>query len=182
MGLNWNRLKVEPAVALNDLKIFTTDYLDGLMREASVSPRLRQHRNLHGSFQEPCQRLFNALGRETYIRPHRHSVEQGAETLIAVRGTMVLVLFDDQGSINEFHYFGGGEQATRHSLSVGVEIPCGIWHTILAIDTENILLEVKAGPFNPKEPKEVARWAPEEGSECVSAYMQKMREQISSKT
>lgn len=170
---------VESPTALSALKIFTVGYLDGLIREASASPRLRQHRNLHVSFQEPCQRLFNALGRETYIRPHRHTPDQGTETLIAVRGRMVLVLFDDAGSMVEYHSFGAGVHSEQFGLSVGVEIPCGVWHTVLAMESENVLLEIKAGPFNPASPKEFAAWAPEEGSEPVSRFLQKLRGMLS---
>lgn len=166
-------------MTLAGLKVFTPDYLDVLMREASVSPRLRLHRNLHASFQEPCQRLFNALARETYIPPHRHAPDQGVETLIAVRGRMVLVLFDAAGSIVEHHTFGAGEESEQLGFAVGVEIPCGVWHTVLAIGSENVLLEIKAGPFNPTNPKELAVWAPEEGSEQASLYLEKIRETIS---
>ena len=53
------------------MKIFSTDYLDGLTAKAQVNPRKRQHQNIHESYEDPCQRLFNAI-EPGNIRPHRH--------------------------------------------------------------------------------------------------------------
>lgn len=167
-----------PSEFLSGLKVFSFDYLDSLIIEASASPRLRQHRNLHASFEDPCQRLFNALGRDTYIRPHRHLQERGVETLIAVQGEMVLILFDDKGSIVEFHFLGAASSSARPGRSVGVEIPHGMWHTVLAMESANILLEIKAGPFDPEKPKELAEWAPKEGSCDAGRYLDQLRSAV----
>ncbi|NTU50093.1 MAG: cupin fold metalloprotein, WbuC family, partial [Desulfobulbaceae bacterium] len=53
------------------MKVFSADYLDHLTLEAETGIRLRQHRNIHTDYQEPCQRLFNAIETHSYIRPHR---------------------------------------------------------------------------------------------------------------
>jgi cupin fold WbuC family metalloprotein len=55
--------------------VFGSEYLDELSGLAKVSPRLRQHRNIHTSYDDPCQRLFNAIEPESYIRPHRHAAD-----------------------------------------------------------------------------------------------------------
>ena len=78
------------------MKIFDAQYLDDLTGKAKVSPRLRQHRNVHQSYQDACQRLFNAIEPGSYIRPHRHASNPREELQIAVRGVMALVTFDEQ--------------------------------------------------------------------------------------
>lgn len=152
--------------------------LDDLVDRAATSPRLRQHANLHASYSEPCQRLFNAIGVDSYIRPHRHRVDPKTETLLAVRGRLTLVLFDEQGHVIEVVDFGAA--AHQSGCEVGVELSPGVWHTVLAEEPGSVLFEVKAGPFEPVLAKEWAPWAPEEGSAEVSAYMAQLRRTVRS--
>jgi cupin fold WbuC family metalloprotein len=157
------------------VKVFSADYLDSLVEEASQSPRARQHRNIHEHYDDPCQRFLNAIGTDSYIRPHRHSLDPKAETLIAVRGQFALITFDDAGAILNIVRFGTETDAT---VPVGADLPPGTWHTIIALVTGSILLELKAGPFNPNAAKEPAPWAPEEGTSEGREYLQRLRELI----
>lgn len=97
------------------VKVFSVDYLDSLAHEASQSPRARQHRNIHGCYDGPCQRFLNA----SYIRAHRHSLDPKAETLIAVRGQFALITFDDAGAILNVVRFGKETDAT---VPVGADL------------------------------------------------------------
>jgi cupin fold WbuC family metalloprotein len=158
------------------VKVFSADYLDSLVAEASQSPRARQHRNIHERYDDPCQRFLNAIGTDSYIRPHRHSLDPKAETLIAVRGQFALITFDDAGAITNIVRFG--TEKADSALPVGADLPPGTWHTIIALVAGAILLELKAGPFNPNAAKEPAPWAPEEGTPEGRAYLQRLRELI----
>ncbi len=151
-------------------------FLDDLVDRAAISPRLRQHANLHASYSEPCQRLFNAIGVDSYIRPHRHLADPKTETLLAVRGRLTLVLFDEQGHVMEAVDFGAA--AHQAGCDVGVELSPGVWHTVLAEEPGSVLFEVKAGPFEPELAKEWAPWAPAEGSVDVAAYMATLRRAV----
>ncbi|HEY8608906.1 MAG TPA: WbuC family cupin fold metalloprotein [Noviherbaspirillum sp.] len=158
------------------MKFFSRSWLDDLAAEAARSPRLRQSRNLHESYGEPCQRLFNAICESSYIRPHRHSLDPKTECLVAVRGCMTLVLFDDAGELVEAVRFGvSGCDGAAH---VGVELPPGAWHTVLADTPDAILFEVKAGPFDPSQAKELASWAPEEGSDGAAPYLSDLKRRV----
>jgi len=157
------------------VKVFSADYLDSLVEEASESPRARQHRNIHERYDDPCQRFLNAIGTDSYIRPHRHSLDPKAETLIAVRGQFALITFDDAGAILSIVRFG---TETDAALPVGADLPPGTWHTIIALVAGAILLELKAGPFNPNAAKEPAPWAPEEGTSDAREYLERLRELI----
>ena len=156
------------------LKVFSAEYLDDLVLQAVASPRRRQHRNIHIDYTDHCQRLFNAIEPNSYLRPHRHSPAQGAETMIAVRGLMALVVFDDNGEIKQFQRFGAGSRLVDRNIAVGAETPPATWHTVVSLESGSVLLEVKAGPFDPLAPKFPAPWAPAEGTSEGSAYLGKL--------
>ena len=158
------------------MKVFNTQYLHDLTDQAKSSPRLRQHRNIHQNYQDACQRLFNAIEPGSYIRPHRHASEPKDELLIAIRGSMALITFDDKGSVTGILRFGSEKYGS--DLAVGAEVACNTWHTVVALDAGCVLLEVKAGPFDPNQPKDLAPWAPEEGSEAAADYLNRVLERI----
>lgn len=157
------------------IKIFSTEYLSSLIEEATSSARARRHRNIHSSYEDPCQRFMNAIGINSYIRPHRHAMEPKSETLIAVLGKFALFIFDDEGTVQDIIRFGTEYYANEDQLSIGVDIPPGIWHTIVALEPRSILLELKAGPFDPSLAKEPALWAPEEESLDGALYLQRLQ-------
>ena len=70
---------------------FDHAYLDTLCTQARASPRLRQHRNVHTDYADPCQRVFNAITTRSYLVPHRHALSPRDETMLAVRGRLALV-------------------------------------------------------------------------------------------
>lgn len=157
--------------------VFSTEFLDDLCLRGEAAPRKRLHSNIHRSFHEPVQRLFNAIGVDSYIRPHRHSESAGDELLLAVRGVMALLTFDDEGCITNVARFGqavGGDVP----ISVGVELPSGVWHTVVAQVPGSVLFEVKKGPFQPEQAKEFALWAPVEGTPESKVYLSRLRDAV----
>ena len=94
--------------------------------------------------------------------------------LIAIRGSMALVTFDDQGSVKGILRFGSQNRGS--DLAVGAEVASSTWHTVVALEAGCVLLEVKAGPFDPSQPKNLAQWAPEEGSEIAQGYLRDLVE------
>lgn len=156
------------------MKIFDAQYLAKLSSQAKNNPRLRQHSNIHHTNQDNCQRLFNAIELGSYIRPHRHLTDPKEELLIAIRGKMALVTFDEQGNVIDILSFGTERGGV--SLPIGAEVSNGTWHTVVALETGCILLEVKAGPFDPDQPKDLAPWAPEEFSGAAADYLNQLIE------
>lgn len=136
---------------------------------------MRQHLNIHQSYEDACQRLLNAIGTDSYIRPHRHALDPKTETLFAIRGEFALVLFDDCGTPGAIVRFGTNELGVTQNA--GIELPPGSWHTVLALTEGAVLLEVKAGPFKVDAAKEFAPWAPGEGSDEAQAYFLALRKQ-----
>jgi cupin fold WbuC family metalloprotein len=170
--ISFNRFQLTLNYNSSVMKIFNAKFLDNLSSDARVTPRKRMSENIHGSYLEPCQRLFNAIEPDSYIRPHRHSIDRRDELLIAVRGLMVLILFDDVGNLVRVVSFGSEKH--RLALSFGVEVPSSAWHTVISLSPGSVLLEVKAGPFDPERPKEKAPWAPEEGSSAAVEYLKRL--------
>ncbi len=154
------------------MDVFSSKYLNTLISEAGVSDRKRQHRNIHRSFDEKCQRLINAIGVDSYIAPHRHRLDPKSECLIAVRGLFAAVIFSDKGTVEKIDFFGTEK---FKNLSVGLELPPEVWHTVVALTQGSILCEVKEGPFDPKKAKEFAPWAPSEGSADAQDYFDQLR-------
>ena len=143
--------------------------MDSLSSAARASPRARQHLNLHASYDDPCQRLLNAVLPHSYIRPHRHADNPKQETLIALRGTFGAFLFAEDGRVVLAATLGG-EPAIP-----ALEVDPREWHTVIALSEDAVLLETKGGPFDPAAAKELAPWAPEEGSDEAMCYLAGLR-------
>ncbi len=69
-----------------------------------------------------------------------------------------------------------GSQNLGSDSAAGAEVPSSTWHTVVALEPGCVLLEVKGGPFDPSQPKDLAPWAPEEGSAMVQGYLQGLAE------
>lgn len=156
-------------------RAFSGFFLAELTGRALASERRRQHYNMHANYEDPCQRFFNAIEPESYIRPHRHDITQGVETLVAVRGKMALLIFDDVGQVTQVQKFGVERLQVNSDVAVVVEVGPFTWHTVLALESGSVLLEVKAGPFNPRSPKQPALWAPEEATEQAVDYLKSLK-------
>lgn len=147
------------------LKIVTPASLDELSRAAQAGPRRRLNLNMHGDYADPCQRLFNAVEPDSYLRPHRHTDPPKPECFVAVRGGFHVLIFDDAGTIIErIHLAPAGPV-------VAVDVPAGAWHAIVALEPGSIFFETKPGPYTPLTDKDFAPWAPAEGSEEANKYL-----------
>ena len=154
------------------MQIFDDSLLKKLSSQARSNPRLRKNFNLHSSYDEPSQRLLNAMEPDSYIRPHRHQIDPKSECFVAIRGKFALVTFNNEGDIEQLVRFGPGGDA------VGAELPPGVWHTVVCLEHGSIFFETKSGPYNPILKKDMAPWAPEEKSDGALEYLQKLRSMI----
>ncbi len=53
---------------------------------------------------------------------------------------------------------------------MGVEVSSDVWHTVIALESGSVLLEVKAGSFDPSRPKGIVLWVPKKGSARAKKY------------
>lgn len=143
--------------------------LDALENRARVSPRARQHLNLHSDYSDPCQRFLNAILSHSYIRPHRHASDPKVETLFVLRGRIGVLTFDDAGAVKTTAIL------SPQDGTLGAELASGTWHTAIALSSCAIMLEMKAGPFSPDAAKDMASWAPADDSLEASSYLEYLR-------
>jgi cupin fold WbuC family metalloprotein len=101
-----------------------------------------------------------------------------AEDLIAIRGLFALVVFADTGTIEKVIRFGTEKYAETTALGCGVALSPCVWHTVVALTEGAILFEVKEGPFVPGAAKELAAWAPNEGTPESAQYLQFLQTSI----
>jgi cupin fold WbuC family metalloprotein len=140
------------------MKTITPRDLAMLSAEARGSARQRKNLNLHPTLTDPVQRLLNAFEPGTYVRPHRHSDPGKWELFAILHGRALVLAFDAAGIVQERH-----ELAPAGAVQV-IEIAAGTWHTLAALESGTLLLEVKPGPYTPAGPQDFAPWAPPEGT------------------
>jgi len=155
------------------IRLIDTQLLDAVSREAQASPRRRKNRNFHPADDFPAHRLLNAIEPDSYIAPHRHLDLRKDETMIVLRGSLGLVIFDDAGVVTQTAVLAAnGVCADR---CCGVDIPHGVWHALVALASGTVFLEAKAGPYLPLAPAERAAWAPPEGDMAATDYLTMLR-------
>ncbi|MGE0711308.1 MAG: WbuC family cupin fold metalloprotein [Planctomycetota bacterium] len=143
--------------------------LDALTAEACESPRGRKNRNLHHRAEDPCHRLLNAIEPRSYVAPHCHADPSKDETLSVLRGRVGLVRFDAWGGAAEILVLGAG------ALAQVATIPAGSFHSLVSLEEGTVLLEAKAGPYQPPQAHERADWAPAEGDPRAAEYLEELR-------
>ncbi|WP_442507036.1 WbuC family cupin fold metalloprotein [Novipirellula sp. SH528] len=138
------------------VSIFDKALLAELCEQATESPRLRAHHNIHSSLDEPCQRMLVAIQNGSYVRPHRHLLDPKAETIFAISGSIGVICFDHTGEIIGSHRLGG-----MKADAIGCDVAAGVWHTIVCLEPNSVFLEAKSGPYVPFGPDDFAPWSPE---------------------
>jgi cupin fold WbuC family metalloprotein len=139
--------------------------------KAAASPRRRAHHNLH-DMSEPCHRLAVGLQPDTYIPPHRHLSADKAETLLVLQGRLGLLLFAENGSLQQTRLLEAGGDCQ------GVDLAPGQFHALVVLAADTILFECKAGPYRPLVEAEQVAWAPREGEPGMTEYLAWMRAQF----
>ncbi len=146
----------------------TQQLLKNLSVEAITSPRRRKNHNFHENNEAQAHRLLNAIEPNSYVMPHKHNDPNKAETMICLSGKLGLIVFDSTGNVQQTLIL------EADSETVGVDIPHGIFHTVLALESGTVFFEAKAGPFVPITTEEKAPWAPAEGDDLVTNYLAKL--------
>ena len=141
------------------------DFFNTLILKANSSDRKRAHHNLHKEFDEPVQRLCIALIKGTYVRPHHHSQKNKWELMLGLKGSLGLVIFNDEGVIID------KLTLTPGSSTSGLELVPNTWHAVYPQTEEAVILEIKEGPYTPAKESDFAEWAPREGDSTVPEFL-----------
>lgn len=127
------------------------------------------NRNLHPSDDSRCHRLLNAVEPASYIRPHRHLDPEKDEAFILLSGRLGIVTFTGDGKIS------GVAQLSHAAGNLAVDIPHGVYHTALALESGTVFYEAKAGPYRQLTEDEKGAWAPEDGDPQAQVYLERLR-------
>ena len=126
---------------LNNGKI-TQGLLDSLTEQAKSSPRLRMNLDLRNSDSDNSQRMLNAIEPGSVVPIHRH--QKSSETVVCLRGHVVEEYYDElEWTCTE------AIELNPNGPMVALNIPAGQWHTLRALESGSVILEVKDGAYEP---------------------------------
>jgi cupin fold WbuC family metalloprotein len=136
------------------MKIIDKRLLDSISAQAVASPRLRMNYNFHEQLDDPLNRLLNAMEPGSYFPPHRHLNPAKEELFLVLRGSVVIFIFDENGSV-----ISSTEVSPQKGV-YGMEIEAGVWHSLIVLEPDTVVYEVKKGPYVPLTSDNIAPWAP----------------------
>ena len=123
--------------------------LDKLTAQAQASPRLRMNMDLRNSDGDSSQRMLNAIEPGSVVPVHRH--QKTSETVVVLRGRVVEEYYSSEGALEaEFELAAGGPICA-------LNIPAGQWHTLRALESGTVILEMKDGAYEPIQECDVLR-------------------------
>lgn len=121
---------------------------------------------VHRSDAEGVQRLLNFMQRGSYAQPHCHPGPENIETVVVMQGAAGVLIFSPSGEIEAAYRIVSGDP----SLCL-VDIEAGVWHTVVPLVEDTVVLEIKCGPYNAATDKTFAPWAPGEGAPEAAEYL-----------
>ena len=120
----------------------TQAVLDKLTAEAKASPRLRMNLDLRNSDADQSQRMLNAFEPGSVVPIHRH--QKSSETVVCLRGRLVEEFYDElERTCTE------RIELSPNGPVVALNIPAGQWHTVHALESGTVILEMKEGAYEP---------------------------------
>ena len=120
----------------------TQTVLDNLTEQAKASPRLRMNMDLRNSDADQSQRMLNAIEPGSVVPIHRH--QKSSETVVCLRGRLVEEFYDELERICTERI-----ELSPNGPVVALNIPAGKWHTVQALESGTVILEVKEGAYEP---------------------------------
>ena len=145
------------------MRAITQVEIEQIIWQAKNSERKRAMLNLHQP-QDTVQRMINALIPGTYIRPHKHENPDKVELFSSLKGKVAVLKFNEIGEVDAVL------EIDEHGPIKIVDIPPRTYHAIVALQP-SALLEIIEGPYVDSTHKQLATWAPQEGSPKAGDYL-----------
>ena len=121
--------------------VIDTLLLDKLTAQAKESPRLRMNLDLRNSDADSSQRMLNAIEPGSVVPIHRH--QKTSETMVVLRGRVVEEYYSSEGALEASYELAAGGPVCA------LNIPAGQWHTLRALESGTVILEMKDGAYEP---------------------------------
>ena len=129
--------------------LLKSDILDQISGEAKKTPRLRMNYNLHQSYNDSVQRMFNAIEPGSVITVARHPYSN--ETLILLRGRLRVLIYNDNKEVTE------DVVLDKDTGNIGYHIPKGVWHRVESLETGTAIFETREGPYVPVSENDILK-------------------------
>jgi len=126
----------------------TQALLDSLTEQAKSLPRLRMNYDLRNSDKDQSQRMLNAIEPGSEIPIHRH--QKTSETVVCLRGRLVWEYYDELERTCTDRI-----ELSPNGPIVALNIPLGQWHTVKALESGSVILEMKEGAYEPTSPVDI---------------------------
>lgn len=125
------------------------EVIEFVSTQAKESSRLRMNYNLHESFEDSVQRMFNAIEPGSVIPIARHPYSN--ETLILLRGKLRVLIYSDNKEIVEDVILD------KEIGNIGYHIPKMTWHCVESLESGTVLFETREGPYIPVDEKDILK-------------------------
>ena len=148
------------------------ELFERIAQRAIDNPRRRQNYNLHEP-EDRVQRFLNVLQPGTYVRPHRHQRDRpgaGFECFLVLQGSVGLLLFDGSGQVIQH------ERLSASGPLRGIEVAENQLHSLVALEPNSVIFELKQGPYIPSDDKDFLATYPIEGTPEAVIQEQQWRE------
>jgi cupin fold WbuC family metalloprotein len=120
----------------------TQAILDDLTAKAKASERLRMNLDLRNSADDQSQRMLNAIEPGSSLPIHRH--QKTSETMVCLRGKLRVEYYDElERTCTE------AIELSPNGPVVAINIPAGQWHTVRALESGTVIIEMKNGAYEP---------------------------------
>ena len=139
----------------------TPAILEEGLAESRLSPRRRMLLPIHREGDDLVQRMINFMQPGTYIQAHQHPRDWASETILVMSGVLGFITFDEDGKVITVSRLVAGDL---------IDIEARVWHGVLALAPDTVILEIKRGPYDDTD-KVFAEWAPAENAEGAPDYL-----------
>ncbi|WP_028911838.1 WbuC family cupin fold metalloprotein [Prevotella sp. MA2016] len=126
------------------------EILDDLTAKAKASPRLRMNLDLRDSAEDTSQRMLNAIEPGSPLPIHRHQTT--SETVVCLRGRLVEEYYDERERICTDRI-----ELSPNGPVMALNIPAGQWHTVQALESGTVILEMKNGKYVPAREEDILK-------------------------
>ena len=97
---------------------------------------------------DSSQRMLNAIEPGSLVPIHRH--QKTSETVVVLRGRVVEEYYDELERICCANY-----ELSACGPVCALNIPAGQWHTLRALESGTVILEMKDGAYEPNSPVDI---------------------------
>ena len=110
------------------------------------------------------------------MRPHRHRRNgsgTGFECILVLQGTIGLVLFNSEGDIQQLLHL------STKGPTQDIEVTEDQFHTLVALEADSVIFELKQGPYQPAQDKDFLNGFPQEGTTEAARQESQWRDLLS---